>query len=98
MQTSLFLHRHFKLNLAALACSLVLAIGFLLVWTASLERETTSLGVGLRLAALGLVVLWTHLLTWLFRKMSQREISAGYCVILFFGAWAVFFLVYNCLL
>jgi len=98
MQTSLFLRRPFKLNLVALSCSLVLALGFLLVWGVSLEKDTTPLGVGLRLAALGLVVLWTHLLTWLFRKMSQREISAGYCAILFFGACAVFFLVYNCLL
>jgi hypothetical protein len=98
MQTSLVLRRAGKLNLAALSCPLFLVIGFLLVWGVSLEKDTTSLGVGLRLAALGLVVLWTHFLTWLFRKMSQREISAGYCAVLFFGAWAVFFLVYNCLL
>jgi len=98
MQKSLLLHRPFKLNLVALSCSLVLALGFLLVWTVSLEKDTTPLGVGLRLAALGLIVLWTHFLTWLFRKMSRREISAGYCALLFFGAWAVFFLVYNCLL
>jgi hypothetical protein len=98
MQTPFVLHRPFKSNLVALSCSLFLALGFLLVWGVSLEKDTTPLGVGLRLAALGVVVLWTHLLTWLFRKMSRSEISAGYCAVLFFGAWAVFFLVYNCLL
>jgi hypothetical protein len=98
MQNPVVLHWPFKLNLAALSYSLILALGFLLVWGISLEKDTTPIGVGLRLVALGVVVLWTHWLTWLFRKMSQREISAAYCAVLFFGAWAVFFLVYSCLL
>jgi hypothetical protein len=62
------------------------------------DKQPTALGAGLRLAALGLVVTWTHLLVWLFHKMLRREISSGYCTVLFFGAWALFFLIHNCLI
>ena len=78
--------------------ALGLAIGSFLIWGACLDRQPTPIGMGLRLAALGLVVMWTHFLVWFSRKMSSREISVAYCTLLFFGAWAVFFLIYNCLL
>ena len=97
MRTSLVFSRPFRLHLAAMTYTLGLAIASFLVWGASLEREAAPLGAGLRLLALALVVIWTHFLVWLFRRMSHREISVGYCALLFFGAWAVFFLIYNCL-
>jgi hypothetical protein len=98
MHTSSLLHRPFKLHLATMIYALGLAIGSFFIWRACLDRQPTPIGMGLRLAALGLVVTWTLFLVGLSRKMSRREISVGYCTLLFFGAWAVFFLIYNCLL
>jgi hypothetical protein len=74
-----------------------LAVTSVLIWGVCVDRQPAPLGSVLRLAALALVVAWTHLLVWLFRRMSCREVSAGYCAVVFFGAWAVFFLIYNCL-
>jgi hypothetical protein len=98
MNTSFVLQRRSDLHLATLICASGLAIGSFLVWRACLERQPAPIGIGLRLAAIGLVVMWTHFLVWLSRKMSARAISVGYCTLLFFGASAVFFLIYNCLL
>ena len=98
MNTSYVLHRPSNLHLATMICALGLAIGSFLIWDCCVERQPDPIGMGLRLAALGLVVMWTHFLVWLTRKMSRREISIGYCTLLFFGGWTVFFLIYNCLL
>jgi hypothetical protein len=98
MNTSFVLHRSSNLHLAAMICATGLAIGSFLIWGTCVERQPAAIGMGLRLAALGLVLVWTHFLVWLSCKMSKREISVGYCTVLFFGAWAVFFLIYNCLL
>lgn len=98
MQSSIVFHSPFKVRLEAMIYALGLAIGSFLIWGACLDRQPTPVGPGLRLAALGLVVMWTHFLVWLVRGMSRREMSVGYCIVLFFGAWALFFLVYNCLL
>ena len=75
----------------------ILFVSSYLVWAGNIEKEPTP-SVLTRLAVLLLVIAWTHLLVWLFRKMSRHEISSGYCSVLFFGAWTVFFLVQSCLL
>ena len=97
MNISFILRRPSKLHLAMMVCATGLAIGSFLTWATCVERQPAAIGVGLRLAALGLVILWTHFLASLYHKMSKREISVGYCTVLFFGACAVFFLIYNCL-
>src|SRR5690242_15176497 len=98
MNTSFIWHRPSNLHLATVIWAMSLAIGSFLVWETYVERQPGPIGSELRLASLGLVVIWTHFLVWLTRKMSTRDISTGYCIVLFFGAWAVFFLIYNCLL
>ncbi len=94
---SVIRNKGLKTDLVACAWGCGLAATSFLAWTASLEREPLRLGVGLRLVALGLVVVWSHYLLWLFGKMVNRRISSGYCGVLFFGAWAMFFLIDNCL-
>ncbi len=90
-------NRAAKTDCSACAWGFVLAISSFFAWSASLEKEPLPLGPILRLAALSLIVAWTHFLVWLFSKMFHRQISSGYCAVLFFGAWAIFFLTYNCL-
>ena len=99
LQTDHFARSVFHImHLLAISYALVLAIASYLIWGASVTRQPVPLGTGLRLAALVLVVMWSHFLVWLFRRMSRQEAAVGYCTVLFFGAWAVFFLIYNCLL
>jgi hypothetical protein len=98
MRTTFALHRSLKLNLVAISYTLGLALTSCFIWTSSLDRVSGSLSAGLRLTALALVVAWTHFLVWLFRRMLHGVISNGYCAVLFFGAWTLFFLVYNCLM
>jgi hypothetical protein len=69
-----------------------------LIWLRAVEKEPSPLGPGLHLAAVALVIAWSHFLIWIFRGMRENRISNGHCAILFFGAWITFFLVYNCLL
>ena len=97
MQDSVVRNHGLKTAVTACLWGIVLAVGSFLAWAASLEREPLPLGAAIRLVALGLVVAWSHYLLWLFGKMLKRRISNGYCAALFFGAWAVFFLIYNCL-
>jgi|ERR1043166_5500780 hypothetical protein len=87
-----------KADFVACAWGAVLGVASFLPWNAALGKEPLPLGPMLRLAALSLVVAWTHFLFWLLSKMLHRQISSGYCALLFFGAWAIFFLIYNCLL
>ena len=94
---SIIRNQGLKTDVTACLWGFVLAVGSFLAWATSLERQPHPLGATLRLVALGLVVLWSHYLLWLFGKMLNRGISSGYCAALFFGAWAVFFLIYNCL-
>jgi hypothetical protein len=97
MQNTPALRGRSSSHLLAIACTLGLVVPSFLIWGESLDRQPTPLGAWLRLAALALVVMWSHFLVWLFRRMSRQEISSAYCSILFFGAWAIFFLIYNCL-
>lgn len=97
MLNSIIRKQGLKTDLTACLWGFLLVAGSFWAWASSLEREPLSLGATLRLAALGLVVVWSHYLLWLFGKMLNRRISNGYCAALFFGAWAVFFLIYNCL-
>ncbi len=64
----------------------------------AMALQPLPIGGALRLAAAALLVSWSHLLALVFRRMRCREISPGYCVVLFFGGWSMFFLVYTCLL
>src|SRR2546430_1514723 len=98
MQNTSFLQHLVKPHLLSITYAVALSTASYLVWGTSLERESAPLGVGLRLAALTLVVAWSHFLVWIFRKISRQEISVAHCATLFFGAWAVFFLIYNCLI
>jgi len=98
MQNASFLHCPFTTNLLTISYAAALATGSYLICGESLEREASPLGAGLRLAAIALVVLWSHLLIWIFRRISRRQTSAAYCALLFFGGWAIFFLIYNCLI
>jgi hypothetical protein len=84
--------------MATITCALGLAFASALVWSRCLEIEASPIPMLLRLAALCLVVSWTHFLVWLTRKMFKQQISNGYCTVLFFGGWIVFFLIHNCLL
>ena len=95
MQPPSLLRGRLKFHVATTSFAFGLAIASFLVWSASVDRQSTTV---LRLAALGLVVTWTGFLAWLFRGMLHQQISSGYCTFLFFGAWTVFFLIYNCLL
>jgi cbb3-type cytochrome oxidase subunit 1 len=97
MLNTIIRNQGLKTDVTACLWGLLLAVGSLLAWAASLDREPLPLGAMLRLAAIGLVVVWSHYLLWLFGKMLNRRISNGYCAALFFSAWAVFFLIYNCL-
>jgi hypothetical protein len=98
MNSSVVINGSLKLNLVSLSYALGLVLASFFIWSSSLDRQPTSLGAGLRVAALGLVVMWTHFLVCLIRRILSREVSNGYCAVLFFGAWATFFLVYNCLI
>src|SRR5437016_3060003 len=98
MLNSIVRNQGLKIHFAACVWGFVLAVASFFAWDVSLEKEPLRLGPGLRLVALSLVILWSHYLLWLYGKMLSRRISSGYCAVLFFGSWAIFFLIYNCLI
>ncbi len=52
---------------------------------------------GLVNAVAGLcIATWGYLLVYLFRGVSQRQLSSGWCPILLVGACAILFLVFGC--
>jgi hypothetical protein len=79
-----------SLAVALVACSV-------LVCNRAIQFEPFPVGPWVKLAAVGLVVSWSHYLVWLFQKMRRHEISAGYVTILFWGAIGAIFLGYKCL-
>ena len=64
---------HIRSHLVAISYAVALATGSYLVWRDSVDGQRTPLGAGMRLAALALVVMWSHFLVWLFRKMLRQE-------------------------
>lgn len=97
MRNTLLLHRPLTLNFLAISYFAGLSVCSYLIWVESIDKQPTPLGAGLQLAAIALVVTWSHFLVRLFRKISRREVSVACCAMLFFGVWTVFFLIYNCL-
>jgi len=84
-------------NLFCLGLTMALVVCSSVLWLYSVGVQPQQLGPGLRLAAALLVMAWLGFLVWLCWQMRRQELSAGYCTVLFFGGWAVFFLGLNCL-
>ena len=79
----------------------VLSVGVLSIWAfthgieprpvAGADRPGLVRGV-----AVGCIAGWSYLLTLLFRGMSKRRLSTGWCPICLAGAFAIIFLLLGC--
>ena len=79
----------------------ILVVGNLSVWvfTQGIEpRPISGAGGPLLVSAIAAfcIAAWGSLLVYLFRRMSRRQLSSGWCPILLVSAFAILFLVLGC--